>query len=186
MTFTVGSFVKSSAAKGCMCLERTKCRGGMVMKLRTLKTYLMAGLLAALGQSGCSQKSLGQASAPVSVVASENQTFKGLDAEILRVDGFPEPFVRLELGQSTFPQIIEQYRADSRPQSQKIEILEKFLVAHPKDSWGASARLNLGIYEHLTGRFTPALANLKQACWYVGFRRSAVTPRQRERCANGL
>ncbi len=160
--------------------------GGMVMKLRTLKLHLMAGLLAALGQSGCSQKSLGQASAPVSVVASENQTFKGLDAEILRVDGFPEPFVRLELGQSTFPQIIEQYRADSRPKSQKIEILEKFLVAHPKDSWGASARLNLGIYEHLTGRFTPALANLKQACWYVGFRRSAVTPRQRERCANGL
>ncbi len=132
------------------------------MKFRTLKTYLTAGLLAAWGLSGCSQKSPGQASAPVPVKSpapAADQVILGVLPEALvPVGGVPEASETQALKEA-----IAAYAQRSRVEPQNLEPLENFIKAHPKSPWVPGLRLNCGLLYHQNGRYTLALSSLREA-----------------------
>ena len=131
------------------------------MGLRTLKTYLAAGLLAAWGLSGCSQKSPGQASAPVPVKSpapAAEQVILGAMPEALVAVGVPEASETQALKEA-----IASYAQRCQNEPENLEPFENFIQAHPKSPWVPSLRLSCGLLYHQNGRYTLALSSLREA-----------------------
>jgi len=111
--------------------------------------------------SGCGKSvPTAQVQAPKATVAEDPASlFLGVFPEAL----IPVGAVPTSAETASLKQAVESYSKTRVGNPEKLDRLEEFMAAHPGSPWVPALRLNCGLIYHENGRYSRALASLRQA-----------------------